>query len=789
MRSVASSNNFPRCRQTATRPATQTWLRLSVLLDFAVVTLCAANAAAAGDQPPNSPAPSETLVRTIYVPFDDLPVLLNGQNQRVFMTRDEYHQLQTEAARKPPAHAPQPTALLSAAYETTIRDTMADTHGHIELEVLEPGLQAIALPLQGVSLYGATLDTNPAPLARAADGQVMLFVRGEGKHQLELELHSPVVVAAAEQTLQLRLPAAGSATLKIAVPGNVEVKSGASVVRRDYDQGTDHTNFELVFGHEPLSIVMSLNNRRLREGRVVAARSVLVSELTTSYERLHVTTHMNVLHGAVDRFVFDVPDGFQVTGVSSPLLSQWVIRQEDGHQVLNVILREPLRGTETLNISASRAPVALEQWRMPQLKPRDVAGSVAVVGLLAESRLRPLEVSARNLIQLDTGVLRDALPASIFETEPGAPAIRQIAAYYAPSADFDLTASLEDPPDELRVASHLLLSLSEDQQALRGGFTLTPQATKLTSFAFQLPASWQLDSLSDAAGKPLSCDRYGGEEIARYVVQLPSTIKPGASQTIFFAASFRSAAWLDDWSAMQIEFPRVVVERATETSGAIAIQASGDLTAKPASIEGLTPLDSKERSRFGLADASNELTYQITKNEYSAAILVERKQPVISARDYSFFRIRDGVLLAHYEVVFIIERAHTRQLQLQLPDTTPTALAIRGLDNVKLKEYAHVTQEGYNLWTVRLAKAETDSVRLAIDFEQRLPDTDPKTLLLPRVRAARGGLSNADGLGRRRPGTRHRHRHIDATRRCWGTGRSRVHTGPTIVRRLCLDGR
>ncbi len=686
-------------------------------------------------QPADGPQP-EKRERTIFVPFDALPILMTGPNERVFMTREEYEQLQAEAAKQPPTPAPLSCVVLSAAYEGSLEGSLLQIRGEIALEVLQPGLQAIPLPMQGVAIRRAMLDDASAPLAIAPDGQVMLFVREPGRHRLELQLHSLVSVAAAQQSLQLRLPSAGSATLAIAVPGNVEVKSGASVVRREFDQATDQTRFELVFPDEPLSVVMSLNNRRLRQERVVTARSVMVSELTTAYERLHVTMHMNVLHGAVDRFLFDVPAGFQITGVTSPLLSQWVIRPDGEQTVLEVSLREPIRGTETLSISASRSNVSLADWSMPQLKPREVAGHVAVVGLLAESRLRPLKLHAQQLIHLDTDVLRNALPASVFETEPGAPAIRQIAAYYAPDASFTLTAALEDPQDELKVATHLLLTLSDDQQTLNGGFTLTPQVSKLTSFAFQIPADWQIEQLKWADQSPLKYDRYAADTHTRYVVQLPQSIEPGTSQTIFFQAHFRSSAWLANWDSTVVEFPRVRIERATETSGAIAVQINGDFQAKPESTEGLAPLDAKERIQFGLADSPSELTYQITADDYQVKFLVQRIQPMISARNYSFFQVQDGALIVHYEVVFIVERAHAQQLQIELPASTPTAISIRGLDNVQLKEYSHVVQGETHVWTVLLAKPQIGTVRLAIDYEQRLTDPEPKSLPLPVVHAA-----------------------------------------------------
>ncbi|MFO7906615.1 MAG: hypothetical protein R6U98_28420 [Pirellulaceae bacterium] len=675
--------------------------------------------------------------RILFVPLGDLPVILNGPNERVFMTRDEYRALEAKARQEPPARAPEATVLLDAAYDVRIEDNLATLRGHIDLEVLEPGLHMVPLNFQGVTLRGASLDQRPAPIGRDASGQPVLFARTTGYHRLDLELQAPVAVTAARQSLQFQLPTAGSTTMNLAVPGNVEVKSGAAVARRTYDEAADETRFELLPDSEVMDLVMSLNNRRLRQERVVVTRSVLVSELTSSYERLHITAEMRVVHGAVDRFLFDVPQGVQVTEVTSPLMAEWVVREEADGNILDVSLREPTRTTETLNISANRTPVKLGQWTMPRLKPRDVAGYVAVVGLIAEARLQPLNLTAENLIRLDTRVLREGLPASVFDAEPGAPAIRPIAAYYAPGDDFKCSAALEDPQDELRVATHLLLSLEAPKQALQGGFTLTPQASKLTTFAFKMPADWKLDQLHVGDHKPLPFDHYRTDGQARYVVKLPETIEPGKSRTMFFAATRHSSEWLTQWDSRKIRFPRVVVEDATESSGAIAVQTHGDLRATPVNTEKLVPLDAKERGRFGLADSSSELTYQVTGDQYQAEFLIQRKQPKISTRNYSFFQIKDGMLLAHHEVVFQIERAHANQLELTLPDSTPTSLSIHGLDGLQLKEYSHATREGRHHWTVRPAKPLKGMVHLGIDYVQRLDDPEPDELALPLVRAAK----------------------------------------------------
>ena len=66
-----------------------------------------------------------------------------------------------------------------------------------------------------------------------------------------------------------------------------------------------------------------------------------------------------------------------------------------------------------------------------------------------------------------------------------------------------------------------------------------------------------------------------------------------------------------------------------------------------------------------------------------------------------------------------------------------TALSIRGVtDDVKVKEYSHAVKDGKHVWTVLLATDHTGTVRLAVDFEQRLSEADAANLTLPIIRAA-----------------------------------------------------
>jgi hypothetical protein len=681
----------------------------------------------------DQPEETATTVRELFVPFDQLPLLLGGENERVFLTREEYEDLKKRARKQPSPAAPVPVVAMSAAYTANVQGSTAVFQGMLQLEVLESGLHTLDLPMSGVQVRQARLDDSPAPLARDDQGKVVLYVQGAGRHQLELELHAPVVVAAAQQSINFRLPPAGTLSLQMSVPGNVEVKSGLPIIRRTYDPATETTEFDFAAARGATSLVMSLNNRRLMQEQVTVARSVLVSELTSTNERLHANVSLDVLHGAVDRYTFRIPDKFQVTHVASPLLAQWAVRRENGDQYLDVRLREPTRNTEVINIAATGPATALDQWSMPKFAVLNTSGSVAVVGVLVESQLRPLQLAPEGLIPIDVAVLRNALPESFFQVDPGTPPVRPVAAYYAPTESFALKGQFQDPESGLQVAMHALLLLDDEQLTLRGGFTLSPKTTKRKSFAFRFPHNWQLEKVHLEDGTILRCDQYLSGEERRCVVTLPTALEPGTSTTVYFLTRHTSSEWLGVWKSTEVSFPRILIEQASNVTGALAVQTQGDLQARPTNTTGLTPLDSGQRSRFGLGESDTELTFRFDQEDYSATFRVERIQPTVSSRNFSFFQISNGALTAHYEVFYTIDRAHTRRLLVELPTTTPTNLEIRGLDNVQLKEFSLVDTDNLHRWEVLLTHAREGAVRLAVDFQQKLEDPQMQDFVLPVI--------------------------------------------------------
>lgn len=718
------------------RTAVSAGLRLPLAGLLAIAALTLAAIAQEPEEPP---------LREIFVPFDDLNVILEGGTQRVFLTRDEYDALVAKAKSKPQANVPHKIALVSAEYDAQLEDGRALISGTLTIEVLDDGLFAVPLDLAGVGIRGATLGDVAAPLIRDDQQRPTVLVQGKGLHTLKLSLTAPVQTAAAQQSLNLALPANAATRLQLTVPGNVEVKGGAAVASREFDMAGNQTRLELLPQRGGMSIVMSLNNRLLQDQRVVVSRSVLVTEVTQGYERIHATVSYRVLHGAVEKLRFAVPAGFEVTKVDALQLARWEQKAEEGRNIVEATLREPTSDQVVLEIAANRSPAAeqdwmasLSNWTFPKLEPLDVAGQVAVVGLLVEDRLQAQNIESTGLVPIDAAVLTAAIPASVLKAEPGAPTVRQVVTYYAPAADYSLKASFTRPPVGLKVATNSLLVIADRGLTVTGGFALTPQAEDLFDFRFTAPAEWKVTQVTRPDGTPLLLERYPlPDGRTRVLVRLGGGTKVGQSTTVNFELVYTPSGWLTDWTTQKLDFPQVIVEDATADTGALAAQTLDDLIVRPDKLEGLTPLVDAEKATFGLADLPTALAYRYEARPITASLVIERTKPSLMAEVFSFFKIEPDNLVAHYSLAYDVREARTRQIIFSLPASTPTELSITGVEGsgTVVKEFRSEEAGDRRRWIVQLAERQIGRVRIAVRFQQRLAESAMKDWSLPLVQA------------------------------------------------------
>ncbi len=711
---------------------------MSLLIGFGEIARAGENGKADGQ------AAVREVDRVLYVPFEDLPLMLGGKNERVFLAREEYAELQRLAAKRPRERAPRAAWVVSASYDVSIDGPVATFRGELEVEVLEPGWHRVALGLAHVRILRATLDGQPAPLAHETTAKhraqgVALFVHGRGRKKLELVMQADVAVSAAIQTLAFSLPVAGSTTLKLKVPGNVDIKSGAKVASRVYDGAKEETVFELLPVRGLNQLAITVNNRRLRKERLVVARSVLISHVAANHEEWEATISLDVLHGVADRFQFGLPRGFQVTAVESARMTQWAIEETEGQRLLEVRMRESIRGVEVVRISATRSREALDNWQAPRLMPRDVVSHVAVLGVMAERGMKPSRIKPTGLIPLDIGVIRQATAKA--EVASATARFRPLFAFFASGDKYSLAAEFERPAAKLRTSLHLMWQLGEEKFDLWGGFTVSPEGERASGFTFHVPHGWKVREVKDEQGNDLSYRRFVSEDRQRLVVRFPRVLEPGESQAVLFHATRLEPRWFDLFEELELEFPAVVAENAVAERGALAVKGNDDVTILPGELKGLQPLDAGQRAEYGLDDRAGELAYEILTQPFVATFRVRRRAARWTARTYSFFKIDDHVMHVRYELFVDVSRSRIDRLQFALPKETPVTVSIvnprvrSGFAETGplVRETESRVEGAKRIWTVHFDELAGGRVLIWVAFEQSLDTEGSPAIELPML--------------------------------------------------------
>jgi hypothetical protein len=705
-------------RTTLTKIDMSCWLRISILM---LLSWCAVFGAAM-----TAVAQQGEMKREIYVPFDDLKTVLASGIQRIYLPRSEYEALLKKANIKPGDTPPQQSLLRSAKYQINILGDSALVVGDFEVESLAAGLQQLPLGFSGVSILKVTVGENAASLVRDSEQLVRLLLPSIGKSQVQFSMSAAVQHAAAEQTLTMLLPHAANSRIELIVPGNIEIKSGASVLERTVDETKNVTRFDLLAKPGPIRITMSLNNKRLKTEEIVVARNVLVAELTQAIQRLHGTFSMQVQQGAASDFRFAVAAGFQVTDVQAPGVSRWSVAEKDSQQILTVEMRIPQTEDLLIKITALHSGPAIDEWEFPKIEPLDVLVSTGVVGIIADRRLAINSLETDGVIALDTQILEQALPESIFVVEPGAPLIRVLGTYYVPQSDYKISAQVTHPENRIHVQTTTQLSLNQSNHTVSVFFNIFPELDDLYSLTIEVPAQWNIVSLHTGTDQLTYHETIDEVGVRRLHAKFPTRKTFGQVHNVVLLAKRVPEGWLDDWDEFHLTVPKFMIEDTFRDKGVLAIRTQLGFEevyeVRPEQVSGVVTLATADKQQAGLTGRL-ALAYRYEQPQFTVAVVAKRVVPVLSARLATFLNVQPGVLKTYSELTYTVQQSLVEKVQFKLPDSSPADLNVVGFAGTVVKQFSSIDADEHRIWTVTLDKPTAGVVVIGVDFEQVIQES------------------------------------------------------------------
>jgi len=286
---------------------------------------------------------------------DERSALPLPDSGNVTLTLDEYNRL-VELAAKPPKKpdvAPLAYSIQHADVNLHVENDGVLGTVQLEGEVFHKGMSKVPLTT-GMTVLDAHQNGKGVPLHQE-NGTCTALLPGPGEFSVAVNTGLPLRIEAGRASFTLPVPSAGSVQLALVIPGDHTLAniSPGLITSRKSENGHTAIEATLVPG-QPVNIWWATREAVTpvvpREVRFLADEKTLVS-VSEAEMRLAVLADITVVQGEPSQFHVQLPDGFEVTGVTGASLDS----TETHSGVLTLKLNSPGQRAHEFLISLERS--------------------------------------------------------------------------------------------------------------------------------------------------------------------------------------------------------------------------------------------------------------------------------------------------------------------------------------------------------------------------------------------------------------------------------------------------
>ena len=296
-----------------------------------------------------------SLCAAIVCVAEDKSTLPLPDSGNVTLTLDEYNRL-VELAAKPPKRpdvAPLPYSIKHA--DVTLHVGNDGVLGTVQLqgEIFRKGVSKVPLT-SGMTVLDAHQNGKGVPLLQE-NGTHMALLSGPGEFSVALDTGLPLRIEAGRASFTLPAPAAGSVQLELMIPGDHTFANISPGIITSRKSENGHTAIEATLVPGQSANIWWTTREAVtpvvpREVRFLADAKTLVS-VSESEMRLAVLADITVVQGEPAQFHVDLPEGYEVTGVTGPTLDS----TETNNGVLTLKVNAPGQRSHQFLISMERS--------------------------------------------------------------------------------------------------------------------------------------------------------------------------------------------------------------------------------------------------------------------------------------------------------------------------------------------------------------------------------------------------------------------------------------------------
>ena len=665
--------------------------------------------------------------RRIFVPVEDLDVVVEQDKQGVVLPRAKFDVMLTQAranAEKNAVPAGIAVVLTNADYAARIVGDQLLISVTAELTQFEDDWRETKLPLQRLALEQALVDDAPALIGRHADGTVSLITDTRGKHTVKLQLSTELTSLGSDQVAAFPLLGAPSGSLTLSLPAGKRLLIGNLQLERPapLDQVADYSI--AVGGVRGIQLRITDRAAENAADSLTFATTGYGLHVAPGEVTWHALTTLQVFGKPVDRLSFSIPRMLEIADVESTGLEGWELSDDpDDAQRTNISLTfgQAFEGARKISFKGVMAVETGEPWFVPPLRIASVTSHIGqvVVQYPAGVRLR---------IEATAGVRRttqEQKPAADMPDDLSKLNASESLRFDVWQPDFLLQLTTQPKEREVQAAIAAVLDVNATGLDLQAALTVETHFAPLFELDVRISAEWQVVS-AQRDGQPLKWQMVGLDEagVNQLRILLDPPIASGTSGQIRLALRRDMEGWPVEAEPISVNLPELYLPQSGLSEGALVVRGDEDLDLEAFDLRGLDPQPLKadfERLRFQSQDT-----------RFAGKLKITRKPSRIAVQTVTFGRIDPQTFHTLIQSVVEVQGGGVRTLAVSLPEGTGTALRFQCSGRRIVEQKPAEVKNGERVWTLQFDQRLRGQALIVCDIE--VPRADAKEFIVPQCR-------------------------------------------------------
>ena len=662
--------------------------------------------------------------RRIFVPAEDLDVILERDHRGAMLTRKKFDELMTLAKANAAKATPQlPIVLTSSSYQARVVGDQLLLSVTAEMTQFVHDWQAVSFPMQRLAVEKATLDGEPAMLGRNQDGAVSLLSSDKGTHTLKLELSTELNSLGSDQIAGFSLLRAPSGTLSLTLPAGKRLFVGSLQLERPapLDQPAD---YKIAIGGAP-GIQLRITDRAAENAAdaLTFATTGYGLHVAPGEVTWHALTNLQIFGKPIDRLTFSVPSTLEIADVEATGLESWDLTDDpNDKQRTNIALTfgQAFEGSRKISFKGVMAVETGKPWAVPPLSITNVTSHIGQVVVQHPAGVR-LRIEETEGVRRAT---QDQKPTADMPDEMSKFNATEFLRFDVWQPAFVLRLTTQPKQREVQTAVAAVLDVNATGLDLQALLTVVTHFAPLFEVDVRLPADWTVLSAQrdNTVLKWQVLTQEAGVNQLRILLDQPLAAE--ATATIRLSLRRDVQGWPVEAEPITVDLPELFLPQSSLNEGTFVVRGDDDLDLASLDLTGLDTVPLKadyERLRFQSQDT-----------RYSGKLKVTRKPSRIATQTITFGRLDPQTMHAFIQAIIDVQGGGVRTLKVALPESAGTALRFQSPVRPIIEQKPGAVQNGERVWTLQFDQRVRGTIPLFCDID--LPRGDAKEFQVPQAR-------------------------------------------------------